>query len=64
MLNYIRTTATQSGLEVHAHLLRKKYQRGERVADKHFNQLPLSRNSTLPDWNYKLAPANGEFIFS
>jgi hypothetical protein len=42
----------------------KKYQRGERVADRHFNPLPLSRNSTLRDWNYALAPANGEFIFS
>jgi hypothetical protein len=64
MLNYIRTTATKSGLEVNAHLLRKQYQKGERVTDKEFNQLPLSRNSVLPDWNYTLAPKNGETIFS
>jgi len=41
MLNYIRTTTTQSGLEVNAHLLRRKYQRGERVADKRI--APLTR---------------------
>jgi len=63
MLNYIRTTTTQSGLEVNAHLLRRKYQRGERVADKHFRELPLSRDSASPEWNYTLAPTNGESIF-
>ena len=63
MLNYIRTTTTQSGLEVNAHLLRRKYQRGERVADKHFRELPLSRDSASPDWNYTLPPTNGESIF-
>lgn len=64
MLNYIRTTATTSGLEVNAHLLRKKYQKGERLTDRQFNQLPLSRDRALPDWNYTLAPKKGEVIFS
>lgn len=64
MLNYIRTTSTKSGLEVDAHLLRRKYIKGERVPDKLFRQLPLLRDSALPDWNYTLAPEYGEVIFS
>lgn len=64
MLNYIRTTRTNSGLDVSAHFMRKKYQKGERVSDKLFAQLPLSRNVALPDWNYTLIPSNGEIIFS
>ena len=64
MLNYIRTTRTHSGLEVSAHFMRKKYEKGERVSDKQFAQLPLSRDAALPNWNYKLAPSTGEVIFS
>lgn len=64
MLNYIRTTATNTGLQVGAHLMRRKYQKGERVSEKEFDRLPLSRNEASPDWNYTLAPINGEVIFS
>lgn len=64
MLNYIRATETNSGLHVGAHLMRRKYRKGERVSDKEFDHLPLCRNESLPDWNYTLAPSNGEVIFS
>jgi hypothetical protein len=63
MLNYIRTTTTASGLRVHAHFMRRKYQKGERIPDKQFDRLPLQRDVALPDWNYKLAPQKGEVIF-
>ena len=64
MLNYIRTTETKSGLEVDAHLMRRKYKKGERISNKQFKNLPLSRDEALPDWNYKLIPGNGEVIFA
>ena len=64
MLNYIRTTRTNSGLNVSAHFMRKKYEKGERVSNKQFARLPLGRDQSLPDWNYTLAPSNGEVIFS
>lgn len=64
MLNYIRTTVTQSGLHVAAHFMRRKYRKGERVSNKEFDRLPLSRNELLPNWNYTLAPTNGKVIFS
>jgi hypothetical protein len=64
MLNYIRTTQTASGLHVNAHLLRKKYEKGERILDKQLQRLPLSRDLLLPEWNYTIAPQDGEVIFS
>jgi len=64
MLNYIRTTHTHSGLSVNAHFVRRKYKKGERVSQKQFDRLPLERDESLPHWNYKLAPTNGEVIFS
>jgi hypothetical protein len=64
MLNYIRTTHTNSGLNVSAHFMRRKYEKGERVSNKQFARLPLCRDDHLPDWNYKLTPSNGEVIFS
>ena len=64
MLNYIRTTTTASGLHVDAHLFRRKYHKGERVSNKQFSQLSISRDKALPDWNYTLAPRNGEVIFA
>lgn len=64
MLNYIRTTQTKSGLCVNAHFVRRKYSKGERVPQKQFARLPIDRNQALPDWNYTLAPTNGEVIFS
>lgn len=64
MLNYIRTTRTNSGLNVSAHFMRRKYRKGQRVPNKQFARLPLSRDQSLPNWNYTLAPSNGEVIFS
>lgn len=62
MLNFLRTTTTVSGLRVDAHLMRRKYEKGERISDKLFARLPLLRDTALPDWNYKLSPRKGEVI--
>jgi hypothetical protein len=64
MFNYIRTTGTNTGLAVEAHLMRKKYQKGERIPDRKFKHLPLIRDEFLSEWNYSLAPKNGEIISS
>jgi hypothetical protein len=54
---YIRTTATSSGLRVRARLHRKNYERGERITDAQFDQLLLDPHKTLPKWNYTLTPS-------
>ena len=57
MLNYIRTTRTESGLRVTAHLVRKRYEQGQTISPHLMRQLALSQHDTLPEWNYTLTPA-------
>jgi hypothetical protein len=56
MLNYIRTTTTQTGLQVTAHLQDGEYEAGVRISDKDMRQLALARHGALPRWNYTVAP--------
>lgn len=56
VLNYIRTTKTQSGLAVRAVLLPKKYETGVKVGDEEMRGLRLAGARVLPRWNYSLRP--------
>lgn len=55
-LNYIRRTETATGLRVQAHLVRKHYETGQRVGDKDFRSIAITKHLTLPQWNYTLTP--------
>jgi len=57
MLNYIRTTTTQTGLTVQAHLNRKHYQRGLQISHAQMQRVRLTGHTANPEWNYSLAPA-------
>jgi len=46
----------QTGLKVRARLLRKKYEKGEKISAQEMKQLALTRHKTLPMWNYTLRP--------
>lgn len=56
VLKYIRTTKTDRGLNVKAHFVRRKYHTGERVSNEQLKQVNMKKASTLPNWNYTLAP--------
>ena len=56
-LHYIRTTKTNSGLQVDARFVRKKYPTGEQVPQQEMEALALTSHDTLPAWNYSLAPS-------
>jgi hypothetical protein len=56
ILNFIRTARTATGLRLRAHLVRKRYHKGIRIPDAVIRQLPLTKDSTLPRWNYTLSP--------
>ena len=56
VLNYLRTTKTETGLRVRARLERKHYPKGEKISDREMAQLRLIRHKTNPDWNYTLIP--------
>lgn len=56
MLNYIRTTKTDSGLSVTAYLVPDNYDTGIKISDQEIRQLNLVRHHTLGHRNYSLSP--------
>jgi hypothetical protein len=56
MLNFIRTTSTQTGLVVTAYLDRKEYPTGLKPDRSLISSLQLKYSNTLPKWNYTIAP--------
>lgn len=57
ILNFIRTTKTQTGLMISAYLDRRHYARGLHPAPEQLRRLRLRRHATLPKWNYTISPA-------
>jgi hypothetical protein len=47
---------TKTGLKVRAHLVRKPYEKGVKVTNSQMNQLNITRDESLPKWNYELQP--------
>ncbi len=56
MLNYIRGTATDTGLTVRGSLLEGEYAKGQKVSDKQMQQLNIEFGEVCPRWNYTLRP--------
>jgi len=56
-LQFMRTTKTDSGLEVEARFVRAKYELGETVPQPEMDALCLAHYEALPAWNYTLAPS-------
>jgi hypothetical protein len=56
MLKFIRTTKTKTGLKVKAYLVRKSYEKGNKVPDEQMAQIKLERHATFPEWNYTIKP--------
>ncbi len=56
MLNFIRTTSTQTGLVVTAYLDRNDYPTGLKPDPQLISSLRLKPSKTLPRWNYTIAP--------
>jgi len=57
ILNFIRTTKTETGLTVNAYLLPKSYATGIKVSDAEMRQLNLLPHDMLGRWNYTVRPA-------
>jgi hypothetical protein len=56
ILNFLRTTKTQTGLAVTAYLDRAQYETGTAVDPSLIRQLRITPHKTLPTLNYTLAP--------
>jgi hypothetical protein len=56
MLNYLRGTTTEQGLQVRAALQEGVYPTGETVSDAAMDELNLERHGVCPTWNYTIRP--------
>lgn len=56
VVNLIGATRTEQGLEVHAWLDGKKYEKGLKVNDADLAEVCIKRNKFHGDWNYEMHP--------
>ena len=64
ILNYLATPTTRTGLSVRATLVEKIYERGLKISLEEMKQLNLSRNNTVPQWNYSIRPQEDSVMHS
>lgn len=55
-LKFIRTTKTQTGLEVRAMLNTRDYPKGVQISAEELKTLSIQKHRVLPKWNYTIAP--------
>ena len=55
-LNFMRTTTTETGLEVTASLVEKEYETGVKVSDEQMDSLRIKKAAVCPRWNYCIRP--------
>ena len=56
ILNFIRTTKTESGLTVNAYLIPETYDTGIKISDAEMRKLNLVPHEMLGRWNYTVRP--------
>lgn len=58
IINLIKATKTDKGLEVYARLDKKKYRKGKKFSDKEMSKISLQKHDLHPEWNYTISPNN------
>lgn len=58
VINLIGSTTTSEGLEVHAWLDSKQYQKGRKIDHAQLEEICIQRDTFHGDWNYKILPNN------
>lgn len=56
LIDGIRSTTTQTGLQVQAVRIQKTYEKGLKVSDEEMNTLVIEKHATCPNWNYTIRP--------
>ena len=57
VVNLIGATRTETGLEVHAWLDGRQYEKSKKVSDDALDEVRIRRNSFHGEWNYAILPA-------
>jgi len=58
VVNLIGSTKTKKGLEVHAWIDRKKYEKGRKITNEEIQEIHIKRDKFHGDWNYEIHPRN------
>jgi len=58
VVNLIGSTKTEEGLEVHAWLDRRQYEKSRKVSDAQLAEVRIKRNTFHGDWNYEILPSS------
>lgn len=56
MLNYIRGTTTETGLQVKSFLIERLFEKGRKISAQEMARLNLVRRRVCPQWNYVIRP--------
>lgn len=59
IINFIRTTTTETGLQVTATILEGDYPTGVKIAKREMKQLSIQPHRVCPQWNYTVHPRAG-----
>jgi hypothetical protein len=62
MLGLIRSTTTQRGLKVSAHLLDGIFETGKKASEAVMKTLNMTRHAICPQWNYTMHPRLGQTL--
>ena len=54
VINFIKNTTTEKGLEIYARLDKKKYKKGKKFSDEEMERLNLIHHEFHPEWNYTI----------
>lgn len=60
MVEGIRATTTESGLQVRAVRIQKPYEKGLEVSQDEMKSLTIEKHATCPNWNYTIRPRKPE----
>ena len=56
IINFIKNTKTDKGLEIFARLDKNKYKIGLKFSDKEMEKINISHHFFHPEWNYTIKP--------
>ena len=54
IINFIKNTTTEKGLEIFARLDRKKYEKGKKFSDDEMSKIKIDCHELFPMWNYTI----------
>ena len=55
VINFIRNTTTEKGLEIYARLDKNKYEKGKKFSDEEMEKININYHHSHPEWNYTIS---------